>query len=280
MRNDLKLEGIFLDNLKDVVTGKMPYKLSDIGSGKLWRKRPVTPKRPVPPKPIVPDRTTFVNPLLKRSALLNPAAPRAEVIKPPIIAPNTTRDTLIPKQPVVNPPLRAPDNTFKQSSDRFAEFDLNTPNGVAGYAQICQAFINSRNPNAGITGNMMASSAKKTFQSTGRYVPPELALAQLALEGGLSTNPNAIPIKTNNPYNVGNWDKGKRTPFPNKQMGIDRYYSVIAKNYLSNNRNAEDILQNFTNTQGNRYASAENYEQNLNKLVNQISGMKQLMSIA
>lgn len=280
MRNDLKLEGIFLDNLRDVVTGKMPYHLSDIGSGKLFRKQPIVPKQPIPPKPTVPDRTTFVNPLLKKSALLNPAAPRAEVIKPPIIAPNTNRDTLIPRQPVIKPPLRAPNNTSKQSSDRFMEFDLSTPNGVAGYAQICQAFINGRNPNAGITGNMMVSSAKKTFQSTGRYVPPELALAQLALEGGLSTNLNATPIKTNNPYNVGNWDNGKRTQFPNKQTGIDKYYSVIAKNYLAGNRSAEDILRNFTNTQGNRYASAENYEQVLNKIVNQINGMKQTMSTA
>lgn len=277
MRNDLKLEGIFLDNLRDVVTGKLPYHLSDVGSGKLWRKQPGITKQTQLPDPNAKSRTALTNPLLKRSSLVNPAAPKAS-IKPPIIAPNTVNNRLVAKSPSVNPPLRSTDNTFKQSNDRFVEYDLSTPNGVAGYAQICQAFINSRNPNAGITGNMMALSAKKTFESTGKYVPPELALAQLATEGGLSTNPNAIPIKTNNPYNVGNWDNGKRTPFPNKQTGIDKYYSVIAKNYLTNNRSAEDILQNFTNTQGNRYASAENYEQLLNKIVNQINTMKQSMA--
>jgi len=338
MRDDLRLEGVFLDNLRDVLKGKMKYKLSDVGSGKLFKKRPAP--RTATSKPLATNKTTFTNPtLLKKSALLNPITPRTMVnpplvtdpsaIKPPLRAasntlaakpsevkpllklsnnapamkPSLVNSPLRPpdntskqsgdilakykpptpqvtKQPVTKPPVNTQSNTTKQNSNRFANFDLSTPQGIKTYTQLCQLFINKRNPNAGITGNMMASSAKKTFESTGTYVPPELALAQLALEGGLSTDPNAIPVKTNNPYNVGNWDRGKQTPFPNKQMGIDRYYNVIARNYLTNNRTAEDIIQNFTNSQGNRYASAENYEQNLNKLVNQISSMKQSMSMA
>ena len=268
MRNDLKLEGIFLDNLRDVVTGKMPYHLSDVGSGKLWRKQPKPTKQPPMVNPNAKSRETFTNPLLNKSTLLNPAVPKAPVGKPTVVNPSA-----------VKPPLRAPNPTFKKSTDgRFAEFDLNTPNGYAAYVKICQTFINGRNPNAGVTGEMMASAAKKALESTGNYVPPELALAQLAMEGGLSTNPNAIPIVTNNPYNIGNWDGGKRTPFPNKQVGINRYFQTMASDYLGNNRSAEDILQNFTNSQGNRYASATNYEQLLNRIVNQINVMKQSMA--
>jgi hypothetical protein len=199
--------------------------------------------------------------------VINPTA----VVKPPL-APQPQKSRI----PLSNlSPFKKPTN-----SGRFAEFDLNNPQGFAGYSQICQTFINGRNPNAGITGNMMANSAKKTFQSTGTYVPPELALAQLAMEGGLSTNRNAIPIRTNNPYNIGNWDSGRRTPFANKQIGIDRYYDTMARSYLVGNRTAEDILQNFTNIQGKRYASAENYEQLLNSIVNSINRMKQTMPTA
>jgi hypothetical protein len=223
----LTLEGVFLDNLADVVNGNMDYDLSDVGTGKLFKKQLSAP------------------------------------LKKPMS---------------VKPPLRNPNNTFAKSTGRFAQFDLTQSKGFAGYSQICQKFINSRNPNAGINGSMMANSAKKTFLSTGKYVPPELALAQLAMEGGLSTNPNATPVRTNNPYNVGNWDSGRQTPFPNKQVGIDRYYDTIAKDYLTGNRTPEDILRNFTNSQGKRYASAGNYEQLLNSIVNSINRMKQSMS--
>lgn len=222
----LTLESVFLDNLKDIANGDMTYGLSDVGSGKLFKKQP----------------------------------------------------SATPAKPAVKPPLRDPNSAFTKSSGRFAQFDLTKPKGFAGYSQICQVFINQRNPNAGISGSMMANSAKKTFLSTRKYVPPELALAQLAMEGGLSTNPKAIPVITNNPYNIGNWDRGRRTPFPNKQVGIDRYYQTIASDYLTGNRTPEDILRNFTNSQGKRYASAGNYEQLLNSIVNSINRMKQSMS--
>jgi hypothetical protein len=354
MRDDLKLEGVFLDNLRDVLKGKMKYKLSDVGSGKLFKKQS-TP-RAATSKPVAQYNPTFTNPAIKKSALLNPVVPKTMVKPPPVANPSTIKpplrapsNTLSSKPTDVNPPLRlvnnvpaakpsaakppsrptnatvtnpslvnsplkpanttssqpgdiftkfkpptpevtnqaaiklpvgARNNANKTNSNRFAALDLTTPKGVEVYSKICQSFINGRNPNAGITGNMMASSAVKTFQSTGRYVPPELALAQLAIEGGLNTNPNAIPVRTNNPYNVGNWDNGKKTQFTNKQIGIDKYYDVIARSYLTNNRTAEDILQNFTDVRGNRYASAENYEQMINKIVNQISSMKQSMSMS
>lgn len=155
-----------------------------------------------------------------------------------------------------------------KNSGIFTYVDLNTPNGFELYKNICGKFIASRNPGSPITGDMMASSAKK-YQYVG-YVPPELACAQLALEGGLSTNPNVRPIKTKNPFNVGNTDVGRNRYFNSFQEGIDAYYRVMTKNYLPRGKRAEDLLRNFTNVAGQRYASSTKYEKTLNSIISKM----------
>lgn len=156
-----------------------------------------------------------------------------------------------------------------QSSDKFSYLDLNTPDGFKTYATICDNFIKSKNPGSPINGQMMAQSAKKYFSQG--YIPPELACAQLLLEGGLSSDPNARPIKTKNPFNVGNVDSGKNKFMSSFQDGIDAYYSLMTKKYLPKGKEAEALLSNFVNTTGNRYASDKKYENKLNSIVKQMA---------
>lgn len=156
-----------------------------------------------------------------------------------------------------------------KGGDKFTYVDLNTPEGFKTYATICDNFIKSKNSASPINGNMMAESAKKYFYQG--YVPPELACAQLHLEGGLSTNPNARPIKTKNPFNVGNVDTGQNKYMSSFQSGIDAYYNLMTKKYLPKGKEAESLLSNFVNTSGNRYASDKNYENKLASIVNQIA---------
>jgi hypothetical protein len=119
-----------------------------------------------------------------------------------------------------------------------------------------------------ISGDMMAKAAKSAFEKYHKYVPPELALAQLATEGGIgNADPNSRPIKTKNPYNVGNTDDGSNIYMGEVQNGINSYYNLIARRYLGKGKSAKDLVQNFVNHDGNHYASAGDYE----KLVNQIA---------
>jgi hypothetical protein len=154
------------------------------------------------------------------------------------------------------------------SGEGFTDLDLNTNEGYETYIEICDAFISKNTPNPlGITGEMMARGAKGAFDKYKKYVAPELALSQLVLEGGIKNgNLNSRPIRTKNPFNVGNVDTGENIFHNDVQLGINAYYDLIAKNYLGKGRSAKDLLTNFVNKSGNRYATAPNYERILNKL--------------
>lgn len=151
----------------------------------------------------------------------------------------------------------------------FTDLDLNTAEGVESYKKICDNFIQQRNPGAQVNGEMMADAAERVFKRYGKYVPPELALAQLTLEGGLSKNPNDRPIKTKNPFNVGNTGK-KDNPQASFKDGVNLYYDLIARKYLVKGKTAADLVNDFKNEQGLAYAEAGTYEAGLKSVIKNI----------
>lgn len=155
-----------------------------------------------------------------------------------------------------------------EGSLNFTLLDLSNDQDVQTYAQICQKFIDNYPPNLlGITGVMMSNSAKKAFDTYGSYIPPELALAQLLQEGGISNgSQKSRPIRTKNPFNVGNTDSGENEHHNTVESGIDRYFNLVAKRYLTGGKTADDLLQNYVNVNGLRYAG-KGYEIALSKIV-------------
>lgn len=139
-----------------------------------------------------------------------------------------------------------------------------TPN-FNQYADIASAYLN-RDIFKGtpLTGTSLSNAAKTTYDKYGVYIPPEFALAQAQLEskmGLLSRN-----AKTN-PFNVGEFDEGTKQRFATTQQGVDAYYDLIARDYLTKGKKIDDLLINYVNKAGNRYASNPEYEQKMRSQV-------------
>lgn len=151
-------------------------------------------------------------------------------------------------------------------SASFTDVDLTTSEGKQAYEKICSNFIQQRDPNAKVTGQMLADGAERAFKNYQKFVPPELALAQLTLEGGIASAENSRPNRTNNPFNVGNTESGSKT-FSSIEAGVYAYFDLIARRYLVKGRTASDLVNDFKNDQGNNYASAGTYEAGLKTLI-------------
>lgn len=167
------------------------------------------------------------------------------------------------------------DPVAKTGGEIDTKLDLRTEEGFNRYASICDTFLNLYPNPLRITGDMLASGARKAFTEYGKIVPPELALAQLLLEGGINSKPESKPVRTRNPFNVGNVDMGASKTFNDVQTGIDVYFRLIASRFIDNNKTAKDLLSNFVNKQGNRYASDVNYENKLSAIAQRVNKISQ-----
>lgn len=173
------------------------------------------------------------------------------------------------------------DKVTTGGGDIFTDLDLTTEEGYKMYVQICDTFIKTRKSNLlNITGDMMASSAKRAFEKYGKYVPPELALGQLAAEGGIgNSDPTSIAIKTKNPFNVGNIDDGSTVDHNSTQSGIDTYYNLIATDYIGKGRTAQDLINNFVNHEKSRYAKSPNYEKVVGSIARDVNKIAKNLGI-
>lgn len=98
-------------------------------------------------------------------------------------------------------------------------------------------------------------------------------LAQATLESQFGTT--GIAKKTNSVFNVGAYD-GKSSStisskykYENPNLSIDPYLTLLNDSYLEG-KSEEELLNNFVNKHGKRYASYKNYEKELQIIIQRI----------
>lgn len=106
-----------------------------------------------------------------------------------------------------------------------------------------------------LTGEMLANSAKLTWQKYGVVIPVELALAQAQLETRLGTGGRAG--HRTNPYNIGEWDNATMLRFKTTEHGVLAYYELLASRYFTGGRTEDDLFIQFMDKEGYYYATKE-----------------------
>ena len=105
-----------------------------------------------------------------------------------------------------------------------------------------------------------------------------LLMAQAHMESCFGLAPRAQ--KTNSVFSIGSYDNGKNASiYSTQDDSIAPYIKIVQNDYLRD-RSIEDMLSpgNFTNKNNHRYASAKNYESNINSIRNRIINMFPILS--
>jgi len=108
--------------------------------------------------------------------------------------------------------------------------------------------------NSPIKSDMLTHCARNAYEKYGIIVPVELALTQAQIESSMGMEGSSP--KTN-PYNIS--DNGIMRYMNTTVGGVQAYYDVMCEKYL-NCRTTEELLVNFVNCDGHRYASSQTYE--------------------
>lgn len=104
-----------------------------------------------------------------------------------------------------------------------------------------------------LTGELLTFCARNAYDSTGILVPVELALAQCQWESSFGREGKS---PKRNPFNIGENDSGTVKWFDSTNEGVQAYYYLMSINYLKC-KTVEELLFNFTNCSGKRYASGD-----------------------
>ena len=97
-----------------------------------------------------------------------------------------------------------------------------------------------------------------------------LLLAQLQVESHFGTTERAR--RTNSMFSIGAYDDGRDVvKYADQDSSIVPYIKIIKRDYLLNGeKDVDQLLQNFVNYNGHKYASNPNYENDLRKTRNSI----------
>lgn len=139
-------------------------------------------------------------------------------------------------------------------------------NGVkADLVDITQHYIDSVAPNSGLRALILVENCEKYG------IPITFTLAQGEIESHFGTT--GLAYRTNSVWNVGAFDdytlNDIQHKFNNPNDSVNPYLDLLVNNYLPS-KSIEDLLENFVDINGNRYASDTYYETKLKSKIDYI----------
>ena len=128
-----------------------------------------------------------------------------------------------------------------------------------------QNYIDSIAPNSNLRALILVERCEEY------KIPITFVLAQGELESKFGTT--GLAYRTNSIWNVGAYDnydiKNIKIKYKNPNDSVEPYLNLLNSNYL-NGKTIEDLLDSFTDINGNRYATDKYYESKLKTIHNYI----------
>ena len=128
-----------------------------------------------------------------------------------------------------------------------------------------QNYIDSIAPNSNLRALILVEKCEEY------KIPITFVLAQGELESKFGTT--GLAYRTNSIWNVGAYDnydiKNIKIKYENPNDSVEPYLNLLNSNYL-NGKTIEDLLDSFTDINGNRYATDKYYESKLKTIYTHI----------
>ena len=165
-------------------------------------------------------------------------------------------------------PHKQPEQTgYDTATEYIRELHVQYNGVKAELVSVTQCYIDSVAPNSGLRALVLVENCEKYG------IPITFTLAQGEIESHFGTT--GLAFRTNSVWNVGAFDNYNYSDiqhkFSNPNDSVVPYLKLLATNYLPN-KTIEDLLENFIDINGNRYASDTLYE---SKLQSKISYIKE-----
>lgn len=160
---------------------------------------------------------------------------------------------------------------YDTATEYIRELQISYQGVKADLVDITQHYIDSVAPNSGLRALVLVENCEKYG------IPITFTLAQGEIESHFGTT--GLAYRTNSVWNVGAFDdytlNDIQHKFNNPNDSVNPYLDLLVKNYLPS-KSIEDLLENFVDINGNRYATDPHYE---DKLKSKISYIKEHYSI-
>ena len=162
-------------------------------------------------------------------------------------------------------PRKEKDDGYDTATEYMKELHMSYQGVKSDLVDITQHYIDSVAPNSGLRALVLVEQCEKYG------IPVTFTLAQGEVESHFGTT--GLAFRTNSVWNVGAFDNYSYSDiqhkFSNPNDSVVPYLELLFSNYLLN-KTIEDLLDNFVDINGNRYATDPHYEAKLKMKIDYI----------